>query len=514
MLQILVNMEDRERLFHAKLVSTYNQVVRYEDPLLQDLYLAHVPVDELQQRAEELQQAKLEAEKKEMSSEDCFLLVLLKWFRFEFFRGWAMMATCEECNKQGTAIGRDMPTQEDRRWEAFNIELYQCPNCEKIMRFPRYNHPQKLLETRTGRCGEWANAFTMFCVSMGFKTRYVLDWTDHVWTEVFSEAQQRWLHCDPCEAVCDNPLLYEAGWGKKLTYVIAFSKNQIMDVTWRYSNKHNEVLQRRKECREDWLGTTITNFNKQLLDQLPRQEREAMEKLYIKELVSFLTVRRDVRDEEKQGRTSGSVEWRRRRGELGETASEEVNPSYVFKPNEDDLKAGRFRVRYCTATDTYYRSLDDVVSAGKYDVKGWRNGVYSMESMFRKEEEDWKMTYLARREGSDFGRISWLMDFKESGLEIESVSIRASFKTFENGEVKMELKEDKEQGLCQLLEGGSDAKTYHLCGLPVLKLTAELKSKKSNGPNSWQHSQLFRQPLNSRGEFPLDIIVTMKKKQA
>lgn len=46
------------------------------------------------------------------------------------------------------------------------------------------------------------------------------------------------------------------------------------------------------------------------------------------------------------------------------------------------------------------------------------------------------------------------MDFKESGLEIESVSIRASFKTFENGEVKMELKEDKEQGLCQLLEGG------------------------------------------------------------
>lgn len=52
-----------------------------------------------------------------------------------------------------------------------------------------------------------------------------------------------------------------------------------------------------------------------------------MEKLYIKELVSFLTVRRDVRDEEKQGRTSGSVEWRRRRGELGETASEEVTTS-------------------------------------------------------------------------------------------------------------------------------------------------------------------------------------------
>ena len=67
----------------------------------------------------------------------------------------------------------------------------------------------------------------MCCVAMGFKTRYVLDWTDHVWTEVFSDTQQRWLHCDPCEGICDRPLLYEAGWGKKLTYVIAFAKNQV-----------------------------------------------------------------------------------------------------------------------------------------------------------------------------------------------------------------------------------------------------------------------------------------------
>ena len=68
----------------------------------------------------------------------------------------------------------------------------------------------------------------MCCIAMSLKTRYVVDWTDHVWTEVFSEAQQRWLHCDPCEGVCDRPLLYEAGWNKKLTYVIAFSEDQVM----------------------------------------------------------------------------------------------------------------------------------------------------------------------------------------------------------------------------------------------------------------------------------------------
>jgi peptide-N4-(N-acetyl-beta-glucosaminyl)asparagine amidase len=91
----------------------------------------------------------------------------------------------------------------------------------------------------------------------------VLDWTDHVWSEIYSKSQKRWLHIDPCEAALDKPLVYEHGWGKKLTYVIAFSHEEIVDVTWRYSSNHKEVLNRRNECAEGWLVQLLSRMSKQ-----------------------------------------------------------------------------------------------------------------------------------------------------------------------------------------------------------------------------------------------------------
>jgi peptide-N4-(N-acetyl-beta-glucosaminyl)asparagine amidase len=111
-------------------------------------------------------------------------------------------------------VGRATPNAEEIKWEASVIEVYNCPLCFTVTRFPRYNHPGKLLETRGGRCGEWANVkilliMKMFLIffsvfpyfvgltlkifffwikkfffsSLGFETRWILDFTDHVWQE-------------------------------------------------------------------------------------------------------------------------------------------------------------------------------------------------------------------------------------------------------------------------------------------------------------------------------------------
>lgn len=82
----------------------------------------------------------------------------------------------------------------------FHYNLYSCTMCPTTTRFPRYNDPLKvtkqlvhwkvyvldfidrfhfsslfvqLVETKKGRCGEWANCFTLYCRTFGYDSRLV-----------------------------------------------------------------------------------------------------------------------------------------------------------------------------------------------------------------------------------------------------------------------------------------------------------------------------------------------------
>lgn len=163
------------------------------------------------------------------------LKALLHWFKHEFFT-WCNSPPCPQCgNSQNMQYaGNVPPSAEDREGHATRVENHRCNVHGTEVRFPRYNHPIKLFESRTGRCGEYANCFTALCIALGHDARLILDWTDHVWTEVFIEEFQRWVHLDSCENAFDTPLVYEKGWGKHLTYCIGFSTQEIVDVTPRY----------------------------------------------------------------------------------------------------------------------------------------------------------------------------------------------------------------------------------------------------------------------------------------
>jgi hypothetical protein len=282
----------------------------YENKQMQEEALQRIPVDKLHERAR--------ANPSPMPLyQDELVKQLLHWFKREFFT-WMNQPRCSACDHDKTrSVRTEGPiTAEERAGQAGRVEVYQCPACGAFTRCPRYNDPVKLLDTRTGRCGEWANCFTLCCRAMGFEARYVVDVTDHVWTEVYSEHFKRWLHCDSCEDQLDCPLTYEAGWGKKLSYIFSFGHDEVVDTARRYTQNWPEMRARRQEVGEQWLETTISQINRGLWErQAP--ERVAILTARAKSEREELRRGRSVQKTEVKGRVSGSAEWKSQREEDG-----------------------------------------------------------------------------------------------------------------------------------------------------------------------------------------------------
>ncbi|KAJ8977821.1 hypothetical protein NQ317_008063 [Molorchus minor] len=124
------------------------------------------------------------------------------------------------------------------------INLHRCKTCHQFTSFPRYNDLNILLETPRGRCGLMGKYVYTFLSSIGWDARFVVDEGDHVWTEVYSVTQKRWLH---------TVILVKM-------YAIhhyCMRVDEIQDVTWRYTSNHKEVLKRRKNCSEEELISAL-----------------------------------------------------------------------------------------------------------------------------------------------------------------------------------------------------------------------------------------------------------------
>ena len=140
-----------------------------------------------------------------------------------------------------------------------------------------------------------------------------------MWTEDYSHEKKRWIHVDPSENVIDSPLMYEHGWSRNLSYVLAFSVDDVQDVTWRYSNKHSELLKRRTMCTELELVKTICELRKKRQALSSAARKKFLVKRTLFELVELMVIKEPTEDE-KKGRSSGSLAWRLDRGEKKENS--------------------------------------------------------------------------------------------------------------------------------------------------------------------------------------------------
>lgn len=420
---------------------------------------------------------------------DYCIIRLLEHFKQELFT-WVNELKCDHCNGKECDLLECRHTN-DIEYHCQMIEVYKCPKCNSLIEFPRYNHAGRLLETRRGRCGEWALCFSYICFVFDYDVRMVHHVDDHVWVEIFSEHQKRWIHCDPCENAFDNALLYECGWKKPATLIIASGMNEIRDVTWRYSSEWQKTVMLRIQLfDENRLQSMIDQNNRRLQSNLSATERDRILHRWMGEMVEFLrtpdqNIRQPSDPKALQGRISGSIQWRQSRGES--------KHSY----HEFHLNRRYCQIVYNCQRDEYSISnLDSKEESSS--IKGWQSGCYESAYIFRMIEHDWQMCYLSRQQycGQQvIGSIRWRFRLPNANVEWNHINILVKGRTYESGVIELHV----------IFPSANDHLSFELNEMFQLNrndfdhqiewFDIEAKLMFGEGDIAWQHAQLFRQKL-------------------
>jgi peptide-N4-(N-acetyl-beta-glucosaminyl)asparagine amidase len=203
------------------------------------------------------------------------------------------------------------------------------------------------MTTRRGRCGEWANAFAAVAAAAGLPTRFVVDASDHVWCEVWDEDGATWLHCDPCEAMADEPLVYEGGWGKAPAWVFAFGDGAAVDVTRRYTVVDDGVLaERRAGVEVGAVREALAAASARLAAAVPAERRAAAAARAAADAAALGGATPVPAAAPLPGRTAGGAAWIKARGEDGKGAAQKEEAEAPAPPPPADDFAAQLRAAF------------------------------------------------------------------------------------------------------------------------------------------------------------------------
>lgn len=300
--------------FFHELMTLSKHPQRYQKPGLLDTALEAIDLGRIYSDADSASE-----QDTSLGYQDHVIKALLRWFKEDYFT-WVNSPVCDTCGSDTVAIGTMRATDEEVKDGAQRTELFRCKqDASHTTRFPRYDDPTTLLRSRRGRCGEFANCFTLLCIALGSRARWVWNAEDHVWTEVYSTTLRRWVHCDSCENAWDSPQIYAVGWGKKMSYCIGFSSYGTQDVTRRYVRDQNQALPRDR-ASEEVIESAMTIITKRYRSDLPPEEvkqYEMEDEAEEQELATYQTRVVPTKTEEEQARESGDAAWTKMRGEAG-----------------------------------------------------------------------------------------------------------------------------------------------------------------------------------------------------
>jgi len=89
----------------------------------------------------------------------------------------------------------------------------------------------------------------------------------------------------------DSPLMYQHGWKRHIDYVLAYSRDDIQDVTWRYTNDHQKILQLRKLCTEKEMVQALVEIRTKRRRNCTAERKILLGQLNMREVIG-LTVDR------------------------------------------------------------------------------------------------------------------------------------------------------------------------------------------------------------------------------